>query len=154
MRPSTPEDFWNKLVKMDSCWLWTGAKTPDGYGGIQYQGTHRRAHRLAYELTYGPIPEGLMVCHNCPDGDNPACCNPAHLFLGTHLENMADMTAKGRGRGQKTHCARGHALTPENTRPRASGGRACRECHRMHCAANRQKKPRRKPKAYCLANSF
>jgi hypothetical protein len=62
-------------------------------------GTPRRqvvASRFAWELTFGPIPKDLEVCHNCPGGDNPACCNPAHLFLGTRLENMQDMVRKGR----------------------------------------------------------
>lgn len=53
-------------------------------------------HRLAYELLVGPIPHGMDVLHNCPGGDNPACCNPFHLWLGNNLDNVADMIAKGR----------------------------------------------------------
>lgn len=58
----------------------------------------KRSHRVAWELTNRPIPEGMLVCHRC---DNPPCCRPDHLFLGTHDENMADKSAKGRARGRE-----------------------------------------------------
>lgn len=80
------------------CWLWDGATVPTSYGDIPrgsfgIGGRPMLAHRASYLLFIGEIPEGLSVCHKC---DTPLCVNPDHLFVGTHLDNMADMTAKGR----------------------------------------------------------
>lgn len=93
--------FWPKVDKISSpngCWLYTGAKQK-GYGCLQI-GTHGKSkliatHRLAWELLRGPIPEGMEVTHNCPGGDNKACCNPAHLLLATHKEHASDTESKG-----------------------------------------------------------
>lgn len=95
--------FWPKVRKgsQDDCWLWQGGTTKRGYGVIGGDGKGPRqlmASRVAWELTHGPIIDGLFVCHDCPDGDNPLCVNPAHLFLGTQQDNMDDKVKKGRQR--------------------------------------------------------
>jgi len=92
--------FWAKVDKRgpDECWPWTGGKRRKGYGAIGEGGRGGKmlvASRLAYELQNGPIPEGHQVLHSC---DNPPCCNGAHLFTGTNLDNIGDMREKGRQR--------------------------------------------------------
>lgn len=86
-------DFWKDVHKGPACWEWCKYKIPSGYGQVGWQGKVQLAHRVAWVLTYGPIPDGFGVLHRC---DNPPCCNPEHLFLGTHQENMEDMVSKGR----------------------------------------------------------
>lgn len=77
----------------DACWLWTGKRLKSGYGRITWHGHQVYSHRLAYQLAYGDFDQLLEVCHSC---DTPSCCNPKHLFLGTHQENIDDCTAKKR----------------------------------------------------------
>ncbi len=96
--------FWRMVRKTESCWLWLGGKGESGHGRFQFslydaagnllERTSAQAHRFSWELANGPVDEALEVCHNCPGGDNPACINPAHLFVGTHLDNMRDASEK------------------------------------------------------------
>lgn len=106
-RKTESQRFWEKVNKTDSCWLWTGSKRNKGYGAFVYvrdgQVIHGRAHRYSYEIHKGPIPEGMLVLHNCPSGDNPACVNPDHLWLGNDLDNVHDMMKKGRRVKGGTH---------------------------------------------------
>lgn len=86
--------FMAYVDKQKSCWIWTGAKDKKGYGQLCFGDKKKMiASRVSYQLFIGPIENGLLVCHQC---DTPSCVNPKHLFLGTHQENMIDMTEKGR----------------------------------------------------------
>lgn len=99
-RPSTEQRFMEKISAdgATGCWLWTACRDKVGYGRFNAEGQPMFAHRWAYEHFIGPIPEGMAACHRC---DNPSCVNPAHLFPGTHVDNMRDAFEKGRITGQK-----------------------------------------------------
>lgn len=86
--------FWSRIQygALDECWPWLGSRS-DGYGVLNFQGKAWKAHRLIWSLVNNPIPEGAFICHHC---DNPPCCNPHHLFLGSPLANMRDAANKGR----------------------------------------------------------
>lgn len=104
---STEERFWSHVNRVaGGCWPWQACNLR-GYGRFTVRALGRGfyAHRFAWELTHGPIPDGLHVLHRC---DNPPCCNPDHLFLGTHLDNIADMIAKGRNATGDRHNSRTH----------------------------------------------
>lgn len=109
-RVSVEERFWSAIDKSPGqgpngdCWEWTLGRLEWGYGRFAVGRGEVKAHRMAYELAVGPVPDGLMVCHHC---DNPPCCNPSHLFVGDGFDNMGDMAAKGRSlQGVKHHKAK------------------------------------------------
>lgn len=81
--------------KENKCWIWKGAKSGDGYGAIKVNGKQTSIHRQSYKEFIGYIPDGLCICHKC---DEPLCCNPEHLFLGTHKQNTKDSVKKNRAR--------------------------------------------------------
>lgn len=75
------------------CWEWKHSRDKYGYGMAYFNSRRNYTHRIAFTLLVGPIPAGMLVCHKC---DNPPCCNPAHLFVGTVKDNTLDRNAKGR----------------------------------------------------------
>jgi hypothetical protein len=83
-------------VADNGCWIWVGGKKGP-YGVLPINGKRTYAHRISWKIYKGAIPDGMLVCHNCPGGDNPVCVNPNHLFLGDDAANNADKEAKGRG---------------------------------------------------------
>jgi len=91
---NTIANFWARVDQTGDCWPWTKYCNSDGYGKAWFNGRQERAHVLAWYFSNGTIPADLCVLHKC---DNPPCCNPSHLFLGTQLDNMRDRDAKGRG---------------------------------------------------------
>jgi HNH endonuclease len=132
-----PENVVRRPDAEGGCWEWAGRRDARNYGRVQFAGRDQLAHRVVWELTFGPPAAGLVVMHRC---DNPPCCRPSHLRLGTQAENIADMDAKGRARRHalgerqraKTHCPHGHAYTADNILWRR-GARQCRECNRIAC---------------------
>ncbi len=110
--------FWARSVvePTTGCWLWSGYRDWFGHGSLSAGGRRRGAHRVAFELASGPIPEGLFVCHHC---DVPACINPEHLYAGTHRDNMRDRNVRGRAASGDRNASR---LYPGIRRGSRNGG--------------------------------
>lgn len=126
--------FWAKVEPEYGCWLWTGSVLKSGYGSVVWNGRSARAHRVAYELTFGPIPNGLDIHHICGER---LCVNPAHLEPMKHGEHAALHVRR------PSHCPHGHPYDEANTYVTGSGMRQCRTCNRE-----------RKATAYALARSL
>ncbi len=107
MRRPLADRFWEKVDRdgPDGCWVWTGANNGAGYGQIRIDDRNRYAHRVAYELEVGPIPESLFIDHLCR---NRGCVNPAHLEPVTNAENILRGTAPTAVNARKKACPKGH----------------------------------------------
>lgn len=131
-RPTTEERFWACVDKTDPCWLWTASLDIGGYG--RFALTHRKgvkAHRYAYELLVGPIPEGMQLDHLCKVRN---CVNALiHLEPVTCQENLLRGDTFQRANSLKTHCPADppHPLSGDNLYVNPKGSRICRECQRQ-----------------------
>lgn len=144
--------FWSKVRQDGDCWVWTGFKSPDGYGKFRAAAPSRRmlpAHRVAYEWMVADIPDGLTIDHLCR---NRACVNPYHMEPVPHLVNFRRGTGPQTLRehskncaAQRTHCPQGHPYDNQNTYVAARGGRECRTCDRNRHQAARRKRAAQPP---------
>lgn len=133
-RPGPDPDIRHPLQRIADEAIWRGDcleyphRQVQGYGVLTHRGRKMMAHRVVWESLHGPTD--LLVCHAC---DNPPCCNPDHLFVGSHADNNRDRAGKGRNStwwADRTHCKNGHRYTEENTRWTSGGTRKCRSCER------------------------
>ena len=143
-------------VMPNGCWLWTATLINSGYGRLWVEGRTELAHRVAYELYVGDIPDGMTIDHRChnEDDDCPGgidclhrrCVNPDHLQVVTKQVNLLNGKTIVAANAVKTHCIRGHEYTPENTRIYTRLGREfrhCRECDRERSVERREREERK-----------
>lgn len=130
-RRPVADRYRDKVVQRgaDECWGWTGSVNRQGYGQLLRDGRPVGAHRVSFEISHGPQPDGTHIHHIC---ENPICTNPAHLEALTPSEHKK--------RHLKTHCKRGHEFTEENTYRPPAGSRMCRTCLRMHNKLNKRRR--------------
>lgn len=127
--------------EVDACWLWPLSRATHGYGQVRIGGKTMRAHRAAYELLIGPVPEGLELDHLCR---NRACVNPAHLAPVTHQINLLRGVGFAAAHAVKTHCPHGHAYNAHNTYIDKKGQRHCRACKRTRMAERYRRNAKRR----------
>lgn len=135
------ERFWSRVQTGPGCWIWTGARHGNGYGGIRVAGRKQQAHRVAYILQVGPIPPGLIVRHGC---DTPLCVRGDHLVTGTHKDNAHDRDTRGRAAvgdqvpAETRARGEGHGrakLTEDDVRSIRASGDSLRELSRRYGVA-------------------
>jgi len=143
-RGSMEMRFWSSLKKTETCWLWEGLISHAGYGRMKghYQGRKQdmRAHRYAYLLLVGPIPEGMTLDHLCRVRH---CVNPEHLEVVTPVENMLRGESSVAVNKRKTHCLHGHLLAGDNLYLKPHGRRACKTCMRRRGREHEQRQKAR-----------
>lgn len=135
-------NIWDVVEKSQGCWAWKGTILYTGYGQRSTSEGPRLAHRLVYEISVGPIPEGMKLDHTCHNKDKTCsggwsclhrrCVNPDHLEVVTQKENVLRGNGIGGKNARKTHCKRGHEFTKENIILRSWGGRECRTCKKAN----------------------
>lgn len=138
------ERFWShvNVSGSDSCWPWTAWKNDRGRGYTTYKGKNISAPRMAWMIHNNKeIPTGMMACHSC---DNPSCCNPGHIWIGTCADNLRDAALKHRMpsgdrhyHGKQDRCFRGHAFNTSNTDIKYNGERICKTCRNAVGRLNR-----------------
>ena len=119
--------FWDKVDRSGDCWIWTAYRNRKGYGQFRIDGIVRRAHRVAYELEVGEIPEGMTIDHLCR---NPSCVNPEHLEVVSNFENTLRGDNFIAHYVTRIYCKRGHKLSDENLYVSPRGKRECAPCRK------------------------
>lgn len=119
------ENFWSRVLKTNTCWMWFGCRSADGYGRFQFKRTTINAHRMAYALKKGILDKSKQIHHLC---NNPSCVNPDHLEQITVRENVLLSDNPASINARKTHCNKGHPLSGDNLYCPPSGKRYCRTC--------------------------
>lgn len=138
-KPTTERRFWAKVDDTNGpfgCWFWTASRDKDGYGWYVGGQSGKKAHRYAYELAFGPVPEGAVLDHLC-DAGSSGCVRPDHMRPVTNVANVMRGRSPAAANARKTHCDAGHEFTLENTYrpPGRPGARHCRTCRSDRRAA-------------------